>query len=39
LVLDGARPSSQSGRNLTRVIGAVLIAVGFVLGILYVHSI
>ncbi len=38
LVLEAARPGSpETQRRMARLIGALLIAVGFALGILYVH--
>jgi hypothetical protein len=37
LVIENALAGSQSGPKLARTIGFILIAVGFVLGILYVH--
>jgi hypothetical protein len=37
LVVENAMAGSQSGQKLARTIGFVLMAVGFILGILYVH--
>jgi len=38
LVLEDARPGSpETHRRLIRLLGALLIAAGFVLGILYIH--
>lgn len=39
LAVESARPDSQSGRNMIRLIGSLLIAIGFVLAIFYVHTV